>query len=706
MITKHTTSRGWAGCVLVLMLALVASASGWSAQIDSGSSAPVTLPPDSQSAQVQQLSEEFAGGSETPAIVVFTRDDGAPLSEADLAAASGAVEAIEQTEFPEAAVDQLAAAGVGGAGVGGYGEVPELATPLLPVADELAQAVLTIPSAINGSGLAETVKELRAAGNDYLREAAGAEGLDLYVTGPAGFAADTASAFDGANFALLGISALIVAVLLIITYRSPILFLVPLLSVALADRLAAGLVDIIANFTALEFDESTGGIMSVLVFGAGTNYALLLISRYREELRREDNHRTALGRALTAATPAILSSNLTVVLALLALALATVPSYVGLGISLAIGLLIALASGLFVLPAALALCGRGLFWPKIPQVEDTDDRALQSRWYRVATWVSQRPKVTLSAMVAVLLALGMGITTASIGLTTTEQFRTESEAVAGLDQIAEYSLPGAAAPVTVIAPATATEAVNKTIEKQPEFVTQGEPEASNNQQLMRWTLIDDALPATEESFDHIRQLRHFLAEVSPDAIVGGQTAETLDNREATIRDTKVVIPAILAIVFVLLVIILRALVAPVLLLLSTTLSAFAALGTGAVVSQYIFQFPALDVSVPLYSMIFLIALGIDYTVFLVLRAREEAATYGTFEGMNRAVGLTGGVITSAGVVLAAVFAVLGVLPLITLGQVGIVVGLGIVLDTFLVRTLVVPALFAIFGDRMWLPGRR
>lgn len=766
--TPHVRSKTSAGVVIGIAIALFALMSFVAGKVNNESSAPATLPPASESYQVREEADQFDNGDTTPAIVVFSREDGQTLSPSDKKASQEAIQKMGSIELPESAREQLS---------GSPNTSIEQGSPLIPLSPELNQAIIGIPNAINGTALGDTVKELRSAGKNNLPD-----GLKMQVTGPAGFAADTASAFDGANFALLGISALVVAVLLILTYRSPILWLIPLIVVALADRLASSAVTVIADHTPLEFDASTAGIMSVLVFGAGTNYALLLISRYREELRRHADARHALSVALKASFAAILSSNLTVVISLLALIAATVPAYASLGAALAIGLLIALAFSLFVLPAALSLAGRRLFWPRIPQVESaasesgnataenkpsSDNQSgayhqssdnnqyresvtgssaskfssTASRntttndngaWYRIARAVVARPVVFLGTMVVVLAVLACGLFGTKVGLSTTEQFRTDSEAADGVATISKFVSPGAASPLTVHAPAKDAQAVTTAIKNVSDVNVQGPPQTSKDKSAVSLTVVANAAPATNESYEQVKNLRDAVKAASPEAKVGGLTAENLDTRDATARDTAVVLPIILVIVLVLLMLILRAIVAPVLLLLATSASALAALGAGAFVSQHVFKFPALDVSVPLYSLIFLVALGIDYTVFLVLRAKEETAadfsdtsggdtrttssanavnspntpgaSSATRRGMTRAVGLTGGVITSAGIVLAAVFAVLGVLPLITLGQIGIVVGLGIVIDTFLVRTLVVPALFSLMGKKMWWPG--
>lgn len=640
--------------------------------------APRTLPLEAESMQVRELSEQFGEGAGLPAIALFVQDGGGELSGVQIAGLEAVTEALVRAAGPGA----------------------QQAAPPVPLDDSSEAWISTIflPADVTGLDLSDIIADMREAGSTDLPE-----GVDLYVTGPAGFAGDTASAFDGANFRLLAISAAVVAVLLILTYRSPVLWLVPLISVGLADRAAASTVSLVAEYTPLEADGSTTGILSVLVFGAGTNYALLLISRYREELRLTNDHRQALSTATRAARPAIIASNVTVVVALLTLLLATVPSYRDLGASLAIGLVIALGYALVFLPAALAICGPALFWPFIPKVGDTSDR--KSPWHTVAEKVSARPVVVLVVMLAVLIGLGAGAVGTSVGLSTTEQFRTESEAADGQFIIEERGAAGDLTPITVIAPSESTDQVTEAIESVDGTHMRGEPTTSRDGSLVQFTVFGDFAPSSSEAFSQITDLREAVHGANADAAVGGTSAESLDERDGTYRDTLLIIPLILAAVLILLMVILRSVLAPILLVCATALSSAAALGLGAWVSTHIFGFPALDISVPLYSLIFLIALGIDYTMFLVLRAREERPEYGTRDGMVRAVGLTGAVITSAGVVLAAVFAVLGVLPLITLGQVGIVVGLGILIDTFLVRTLVVPSLFSLVGDKMWWPSK-
>ncbi|MBC7307773.1 MAG: MMPL family transporter, partial [Dietzia sp.] len=467
-------------------------------------------------------------------------------------------------------------------------------------------------------------------------------------------------------------------------------------------------------------DASTSGIVSVLVFGAGTNYALLLVSRYREELRRTEDRRTALRDAYRGAVPAILASNITVVLALLTLLLATLPNYRSLGLSAAVGLLVALVYALIALPAALAVCGRGLFWPFIPRPgqhhgrheaasgpatpEGFDEEVPPGVWGRIAARVVKRPVTVLVSCVLLLAVLALGLIGTRVGLSQTEQFRTASESAAGLETAAEHFPAGVTDPVTVLT-RTGTEAGVAEAAQGVEGVVSARPAGESGTGWSRVTVVLDAAPATDRSEDSVVALREAVDTVpGSEALVGGSVAEAGDTSEGNIRDLTLIAPLILLVVFVVLILVLRSLVAPLLVLTATALSSVAALGLGTFVTTQILGFPGLDVAVPLYSFLFLVALGVDYSIFLTIRAREEAGTHATREAMVRAVALTGGVITSAGIVLASVFVVLGVLPLIVLTQVGVIVALGVLLDTFIVRTLVVPALFTLVGDKVWWPG--
>lgn len=659
-----------------MLLAVVAAAVAVMALAgsnDSAGRAPVSLPSSAESARAAAAVADFPDAGQAAAIMVATRTDDGVLTAPDLAALE----------------DALVRA-----------DVPSTSGPRLVPAPDGRAAIAQIPVSadLNGFALTDRIDALRATVTTGLPEP-----LRVQVTGGPAFGADIADSFSGANTLLLIVTALVVMTLLIVTYRSPILWLVPLAVVGLADRVATSVGTALAQLTGLTFDGSTSGITSVLVFGAGTNYALLLVSRYRDELHRHADHRVALRAAVRHAAPAIVASNITVVLALLTLLLAALPNTRSLGAFAAAGLVVALIFVLFALPPALALCGRRVFWPFVPSA-DGRDPAEHGLWAAVAMRVVRRPAVVAGAASAVLVVFATGLATTDIGLSRTEQFRVEAESVDGLQTMAAHFPSGSADPAVVIARTTASDSVQSELEK-VQGVSRATRTGTSDGGTTRWSVVLDATPGSAEAFSTVEAIRTAVGGVpGADALVGGSDAEALDIRDAARRDQAMVIPLILAVVLLVLLVLLRAVPAAVLLVGVTVLSALAALGAGSWISDTVFGFPALDTNVPLFGFLFLVALGVDYTIFLVTRAREEAAAHGTTQGMVRAVASTGAVITSAGAVLAAVFCVLGVLPLITLTQLGVVVGVGILLDTFVVRTLVVPALFELLGDKVWWPS--
>jgi RND superfamily putative drug exporter len=636
---------------------------------------PLSVPAESQSAQVDALSRQFPGGDRAPLIVVVSRADGAVLGSADVSAAQAARDRVQAAAQPA---------------------TKPVAAPLLRSKDgKAALAVVPISTALSGLALSDEVTALRTdAANGLPAD------LHVHVTGGPAFGADIAGAFTDANITLLAVTTAVVALLLIATYRSPVLWLVPLLVVGFADRVAAAVGTAVASLTGLSFDGATSGITSVLVFGAGTNYALLLISRYRQELRRNSEHRTALCQAVRKAGPAIVASNATVVLALLTLLFASTPSTRSLGALAACGLVVAAVSVLLVLPPLLAVCGPRLFWPFIPR--PAQHATLDSgAWRRVALWVDRRPALVAVVAIAVLAALGTGLLGIRIGLSQTEQFRVRADSVSGYNVVAEHFPAGFGNPTLIVAGTAHASPVQRAIGATPGVVSVTESGRSASG-LTKWSVVIDAPPSSRQAFTIVAALRNSTRAADSGALVGGTDAQALDIRDAATRDRLVLIPAILAVILVVLYVLLQSALAPPTLLAATILGALAALGMGGWASLHVFGFPALDNTTPLFAFLFLAALGVDYTIFLVTRAREEAAH--APDGMVRAVAATGGVITSAGIVLAAVFCVLGVLPLIVMAQLGIIVGLGILLDTFVVRTLVIPALFALIGDRIWWPA--
>ena len=391
----------------------------------------------------------------------------------------------------------------------------------------------------------------------------------------------------------------------------------------------------IAGAAGLSPDGSTSGITSVLVFGAGTNYALLLISRYREELGRTADHRAALRVAVRNAGPAIVASNATVVLALLTLVFASSPSTRSLGVQAASGLLVAAVLVLLVLPPLLALCGRRLFWPFIPHVgaKPLTDSGI---WHRIADAVARRPGRVAVVAIAGLAVLCTGLLGTPIGLSQTEQFRVQAESVSGYETLAAHFPSGLTDPTRVIAPTDRAADIQRAITATPGVVSA--TPSGQSAGLTQWSVVLDAAPASDDAFETVDALRDSVHKVDPAALVGGSDAQARDASAAAVRDRLIVIPAILAVVLLVLYVLLRSALAPLILVAVTVLSALAALGLGGWASVHVFGFPALDNATPLFAFLFLVALGVDYTIFLVTRAREETPHHGT-RARHRAGGL-------------------------------------------------------------------
>ena len=614
-------------------------------------------------------------------MVVFERRD-ATLTDSDRAAIAGAQDALRSV-----AVD---------------GAVPPPST-----SDDGRAALLVVPvTGGDDEKTSATVDRIRAIVHpEPGTPSALPAGLTAQVTGGPAFGRDIASAFDGADVTLLLATVVVVAVLLLITYRSPLLWLVPLVVIGLADQVVASVLPWVARLIGERTDAEVSGIVSVLVFGAGTDYALLLIARYREQLRHSPSRRDAMAQALRAARPAIVASAGTVILALLTLLAAVQTSNRTLGLAAASGVLVALVFGVVVLPAALVCVPRGIFWPFVPKVGSADPSE-RGFWSRVASGVNGRPWRVLVAGLIVLVAMSAGLLSTRIGLSQTEQFRTAVESVEGQEALARHFPAGASQPATVIARSASAPAVLEAARTTSGVASVSEPERSEDGQLVKVDVDLTAGTGTPAADQTIQDLRSRLAAVpAADALVGGGPATDLDQRDANLRDNQVIVPLILAVVLIVLIALLRSLVAPVLLLLTVVISFAASTGAATLVLRGVFDIPGLAESVPLLSFLFLVALGVDYNIFLVSRAREETASRGsTRDGMTRALAATGGVITSAGVLLAAVFTVLGVLPVIALTQIGVIVGIGVLVDTLLVRTVIVPALARIAGERFWWPA--
>ena len=666
---RLTSRRGaWLSLGLVLVLMVLLFGAFGSAKAPGGNA---LAPADSESVRTSELMAKFPNADRQSVLVVASQKDGSTLSDSDVTSLEGLLPALD--EYADA----------------------DSTGPLISEDKKAAVLVTPIKVGDTNADTAEVIKEIRAALADEAPE-----GITLQLTGGPAFGADVASSFEGADFTLLLVTILIVAVLLIITYRSPVLWLLPLVVVALADGLAGRMTAAAGSAWDLQFDA---GIISVLVFGAGTNYALLLISRYREELQTTEDHRQALSTAWRKTAPAIIASNVTVVLALLTLVLAVIPGTNGLGISSAIGLLIALGAVLFLLPPVLAVCGRKVFWPFVPRPGEAPRQG--RTWRRLASGVVRRPVVSVVGGVALLAIMATGLFGTSIGLDQIEKFRVQSESAAGLEVLSDHFPPGEAQPIFIVADTAESDAVVAAVDGVEGVVRVHAVGTTEDESLTKIMVTSEYPPSSEQSLTQITELREAVHAVpNADALVGGAVATDLDARAGNERDLMLIAPLVLAVSFVVLLVLLRSIIAPVLLLLVNLASAVAAIGAGAWLSRVLFDQHALDLQVPLLAFLFLVALGIDYTIFLVHRARSEAATRGTRAGMVEAVAHTGAVITSAGIVLAAVFAALGVLPLVTLGQLGLIVGVGVIVDTLVVRTVIVPAIFALVGDRIWWPS--
>jgi RND superfamily putative drug exporter len=664
MVLRTLTGRLTAWLVLVLALLAGGAIIAGAGETRTTDDPTASLPASAESTEVAALQRKLPSGRENPALVVYSRD-GQQLTTADVVK----IEADGRA----------------------FG-VP--APPVFSERRDAALVAVPLPAGTPNDELIAKVADLRETARAGLPD-----GLTAQVTGGAGFAADIADSFTGANTNLLIVTVVVVALLLLITYRSPLLWLVPLAVVGIADRVASGLVAVLSRHTDLTIGPSTVGIVTVLVFGAGTDYALLLISRYREELHQHADRREAMRRALRGAGPAIAASAVTVVLSLLTLTLASLNDTVALGVTAALGIAVAALFSLIALPAALVVCGRGLFWPFIPRVGEGGAEQERGIWARVGRGVARRPGLVTVVSLVVLGVLSTGLIGTRLGLSQTEQFRVEAESVDGLTTLSRYFPAGAADPVVVITSPAQAEQDLAAVTRTPGVAQARIAERSG--QLVSINAVLTAAPDTPESYATIRALRSAVGE---NAQVGGSVATAMDTRDASRRDLRVIVPVILLVVLLVLGLLLRAVVAAVVLIGTVIASFVAALGAGSWLFREVLGYPGLDNQVPLYAFLFLVALGVDYNIFLVTRAREEAVTRGTRAGMIHALAATGAVITSAGILLAAVFAVLGVLPIITLTQIGVIVGLGVLLDTLLVRTVLVPALATLLDDRFWWPA--
>jgi len=662
--------------VLALWLVIVAGLGPLAGKFESAQKNEPSsfLPGDAESVRVLKASDGFASGQSTPAIIVYNDADGfdartrAAVSERRASILAADIEGVATVTPPVFSKD---------------GQGATLAAPIVARGDE--------------NVLIDAVAAIREIAAKDLPP-----GLEAKVTGPAGFSADASKAFEGINSTLLFATVGLVFFLLVIIYRSPIFWFLPLLAVILAESVVRGLGYVLAS-NGVVINGQVGGILLVLVFGAGTDYALLLTARYREELRVVEDKHEAMRVAVRQAGPAIVASAATVVAALLCLSLAAVNSTAGLGPVGAMGVAVAAVAMLTVLPALLLIGGRPAFWPFVPRV-GSEETARGGVWSRLGDWIERRHRLVWIVTALALGAVAVGALTLDDKLTTADIFRGKVESVQGQELIDRSFPAGASAPtVVLVTDRDKVGVVRRAAAASDAVASVGRSESGGPGTRFDVTIAAD--PFSKAGYAAIATLRGDLRAVGGDAVlVGGATAEEADVRSATRRDTRLLVPLVLLVVFAILVALLRAVVAPAMLMATVVLSFLAAIGLSLLVFEAFADFPGEDPSYPLFAFIFLVALGVDYNIFLMARVREEAHEMATRDAMLAALAVTGGVITSAGVVLAGTFAVLGVLPLIPLTQLGVTVALGVLLDTLVVRSVLVPALTFELGERTWWPA--
>ena len=534
-------------------------------------------------------------------------------------------------------------------------------------------------------------------------------GFDSYVTGAGGLIGDLFGAFGDLDSTLLLTTLGVVAFILIIVYRSPILWFLPLLSAVFALSTAGGIIYLLAKNDVIDVNGQSQGILSVLVLGAGTDYALLLISRYREELHHHSTPVAAMRAAYKGTFEPIVASGATVALGLLVLLLSDLSGNRGLGPIGAIGVAVAVITMVTLLPAFLVLFGRWIFWPRIPRFDDVDSQ-LTGTWAKVGNIVERRPRrawVVTGLLLVVLAAFSTTLKTD--GLSTSESFTGNPESVVGQKLLENHFPGGEGDPTKVILKNELIPAVSAKLQSVA-GVTAVAPEANaagvivkDGLSILNVTL--STAPDSRESRDRIPAIREAVKSIDDSILVGGTTAVFFDTDVAARHDNRTVIPVVLLLITLILGLLLRSIVSAVLLLGTVVLSYFATLGVCALVFNHIFGFAGADASFPLFAFIFLVALGIDYNIFLMTRVREESGKMGTRKGVIKGLTVTGSVITSAGIVLAATFGVLGILPLVFLAELGFAVAFGVLLDTIIVRSILVPALVHEIGPKVWWPSK-
>ena len=655
------------------------------------------LPGSAESTQALEEITQFRSDTTLDAVMVYERDGG--VTDADIAAAEADAEeyaAMDGQTIGEVVGDDSVAEADTEITIDG-----EVGQPQVSEDGEAIQIVVPIDAGDDGwLIMPDLADHMRGVAED------GSDGMTTHMAGYAGLAADQADAFANIDGFLLLAALGVVIVILLFTYRSPILWLFPVICVVFALFSAQGVIYLLAKYADLTVNAQTRSILSVLVLGAGTDYALLLVARYREELRRHHDRHEAMAEALHRAGPAIIASSSTVIVGMLCLMVAEMNSTQSMGPVLAIGVGVVLLAMISLLPALLVIMGRWIFWPVKP-VEGSHEPTSSGFWAKTGWKISHRPRTVWVGTSVVLAAMALGtITLDAKGLSSEEQFVGTPDSVEGERVIEEHFPSSADNNLQIVANADQAEAVADAAAGvdgvNPQAVTvAGE---SDGTALILAGIEDGAF--SEAAFDTVQQVRDEVHAVDgADALVGGNAAVNWDVQEAARHDNNLVIPLVLIAVFVILLALLRAVVAPILLIATVVLSFGAALGFSALVFEYIFDISGADSGLPLFAFVFLVALGIDYNIFLMTRVREETQREGSRRGALIGLAATGGVITSAGLVLAGTFGTLATLPLTFTLQIGFVVAFGVLLDTIVVRSILVTGLNLDLGRRMWWPAR-
>ncbi|KQO11196.1 hypothetical protein ASF06_00505 [Agreia sp. Leaf244] len=716
--------------VLILVWLTAASIGGpYFGRIDEVSSNDQTsfLPASADATKVSALQKQFTDSDAIPAIIVFRTDDGAELTD-------------EQRTGIQNQID----------GIATVSGVADDISPAIPSEDGQAVEVF-VP--IDASGeVGDTVDSMRS----YLLREGSIEGVTAFVTGPAGFTADIGDAFAGIDGILLLTALGAVFIILFIVYRSPLLPFLVLGTSLFALTTSLLTVWWLAKADIFTLNGQVQGILFILVIGAATDYSLLYVSRYKEALRTHEKRWDATWAALRVSLEPILASGGTVIAGLLCLLFSDLNSNKALGPVSAVGVAFSVLASLTLLPALLLACGRASFWPLRPKYTAPDGAAPRAGaehtrhgfgphkaahgapkgfWARLEAFIAWRPRTIWIVTTVVLLAAGTGVLQLQAsGVPQSDLILGQSEARDGQEALGEHFPGGSGSPALIVAPEADLADVASTVlstdgvtsltvtsanSPSGSAVVDAEgslsapggaqtliavaPTVVDGDVLLQATLSDAA--DSDAAKDTVRELRSALADTTSGALVGGVTATAIDSDTASVHDRNTIIPIVLVVILLILMLLLRSILAPVLLVLSVVVSFAAALGVSALVFKYLFQFPGADPSVPLFGFVFLVALGIDYNIFLMTRVREESIAHGTRAGILRGLTVTGGVITSAGIVLAATFSALGVIPVLFLAQIAFIVAFGVLLDTLLVRSLLVPALAYDLGRVIWWPSK-